>query len=80
MQSIFRALMSQAIESTWQITAANRRPGYEKNVHRIQGFVFGVLFITIINLVGELLFNLHPRDSKALATAWATAVLVACDG
>jgi len=77
MQSTFQSLVTQSLRTTWQITAATRQPGYEKNVHRIQGFVFGALFITVINLVGELLFSLHPQDSKALATAWATAVLAA---
>jgi RsiW-degrading membrane proteinase PrsW (M82 family) len=77
MPPTFQSLLAQSLKTTWQLTAANRQPGYEKNVHRIQGFVFGALFITVTNLLGELLFSLHPQDSKALATAWATAVLAA---
>lgn len=72
-----QSFVDQTLKSTWQITAANRHPGYEKNVHRIQGFVAGALFVTLVNLLGELLFNLHPQDAKALTTAWTTAVLAA---
>jgi RsiW-degrading membrane proteinase PrsW (M82 family) len=77
MPPTFQSLVTQSLKTTWQITAANRHPGYEKNVLRIQGFVAGALFITVINLVGELLFSPFPQDAKALATAWGTAILVA---
>ena len=75
----FKSLVTQSLKTTWQLTAANRHPGYEKNVMRIQGFVFGALFVTVINLAGEILFPYaRPElDSKALATAWATAILAA---
>jgi len=77
MPPTLQSLVTQTLKTTWQLTAANRNPGYEKNVHRIQGFVAGALFITVINIVGELLFEYHPQDARALATAWATAVLAA---
>ena len=79
MQLTFQSLVTQSLKTTWQLTAANRQPGYEKNVLRIQGFVFGALFVTIINLVGEILFPFArpAQDPKALTTAWATAVLAA---
>jgi RsiW-degrading membrane proteinase PrsW (M82 family) len=72
-----QSLVSQSLQAAKQITAANRQPGYEKNVHRIQGFVFGALFVTAINLVGELLFKHQPQVAKELATAWATSIFAA---
>jgi RsiW-degrading membrane proteinase PrsW (M82 family) len=79
MSSTFQSLVTQSLKTTWQLTAANRHPGYEKNVLRIQGFVFGALFVTIVNLVGEILFPFArpAQDPKALTTAWATAILAA---
>lgn len=73
----FQSLVKQSLKTTWQLTAANRHPGYEKNVWRIQGFVFGALFVTVVKLIGELLFSLHHQEAKALTTAWATAILAA---
>jgi RsiW-degrading membrane proteinase PrsW (M82 family) len=77
MPSTSQSLITQTLKTTWRLTTANRRPGYEKTVHRIQGFVAGALFITVTNLSGELLFELYPRDSRAFAIAWATAIIVA---
>jgi len=79
MPPTFQSLFKQSLQTTWQLTAANRQPGYEKNVSRIQGFVFGALFVTIVNLVGEILFPFaRPAlDPRALTTAWATAILAA---
>jgi RsiW-degrading membrane proteinase PrsW (M82 family) len=70
-------LISRAAKATWQITAARRYHGYEKNVYRIQGFVAGALFVTVVNLAGQFLFSPDPLQARALATAWATAVLAA---
>jgi RsiW-degrading membrane proteinase PrsW (M82 family) len=79
MSLTFQSLVTQSLKTTWQLTAANRQPGYEKNVLRIQGFVFGALFVTIVNLVGDILFPFERPafDPKALTTAWATAILAA---
>jgi RsiW-degrading membrane proteinase PrsW (M82 family) len=63
------------LKTTWQIIAAGRYEGYEKNVYRIQGFVAGALLITVIDLAIQLLFAVNSQQSKRLATAWATAVL-----
>ncbi|MCG3121083.1 MAG: hypothetical protein ALAOOOJD_04030 [bacterium] len=72
-----QSFVDQTLKSTWQITAARRHPGYEKNVHRLQGFVVGALFVTVVNLLGELLFGLHPQQARELTTAWTTAILAA---
>lgn len=77
MPPTFQSFVSQTLKAAWQITAARRHPGYEKNVLRIQGFVAGALFVTVVNLLGELLFNLHPQQAKELTTAWTTAILAA---
>jgi RsiW-degrading membrane proteinase PrsW (M82 family) len=77
MSPTFQSLVTQSLKTTWQITAAGRQPGYEKNVHRIQGFVFGALFVTVVNVVGEVFLSPHPQSAKALATAWGTAILAA---
>ncbi len=77
MPSTLRAFINQSLQTTWQITAADRYEGYEKNVYRIQGFVAGALLITVIDLAVQLLFGPNPDQAKRLATAWATAVLAA---
>jgi RsiW-degrading membrane proteinase PrsW (M82 family) len=77
MQARISTLFSRVAKTTWQITAASRHPGYEKNVYRIQGFVAGALFVTLVNLAGRFLFSPDPIRAKALATAWATAVIAA---
>lgn len=75
MPSTFRAFINQSLQTTWQIIAAGRYEGYEKNVYRIQGFVAGALLITVIDLAIQLLFAVNSHQSKRLATAWATALL-----
>jgi len=75
MPSTFQSLVKQSLKTTWQIIAAGRYEGYEKNVFRIQGFVAGALLITVVDLAVQLLFNPYPYQAKRLATAWATAVL-----
>ncbi|MCI0695788.1 PrsW family intramembrane metalloprotease [candidate division KSB1 bacterium] len=75
MLSSLHAFINQSLQTTWQIIAAGRYEGYEKNVFRIQGFVAGALLITIIDLAIQLLFAVNSQQSKRLATAWTTAVL-----
>ncbi len=75
MPSTFQSLVKQSLKTTWQIIAAGRYEGYEKNVFRIQGFVAGALLITIIDLAIQLLFAVNSQQSKRLATAWTTAAL-----
>jgi RsiW-degrading membrane proteinase PrsW (M82 family) len=75
MPSSLRAFINQSLQTTWQIVAAGRYEGYEKNVYRIQGFVAGALLITVVDLAIQFLFAANSQQSKRLATAWATAVL-----
>jgi RsiW-degrading membrane proteinase PrsW (M82 family) len=75
MPATFQSLVKQSLKTAWQITAAGRYEGYERNVFRIQGFVAGALLITVVDLAVQLLFNAYPYQAKRLATAWATAVL-----
>jgi RsiW-degrading membrane proteinase PrsW (M82 family) len=75
MPSSLRIFINQFLQTTWQIVAAGRYEGYQKNVYRIQGFVAGALLITVIDLAIQLLFAVNSQQSKRLATAWATAVL-----
>jgi RsiW-degrading membrane proteinase PrsW (M82 family) len=75
MPSAFRAFVRSFLQTTWQIIAAGRYEGYEKNVYRIQGFVAGALLITVTDLAVQLLFNPYPYQAKRLATAWTTAAL-----
>lgn len=66
--------LAQVRESTWQITAASRRPGRERVIHRIQGFVAGATLIFGLQTIQYLIFK-DPDQIKA--TAWATAFLAA---
>jgi RsiW-degrading membrane proteinase PrsW (M82 family) len=75
MPSTFQSLVKQSLKTTWQIVAAGRYEGYEKNVFRIQGFVAGALLIAVVDLAIQLLFAVNSHQSKRLATAWTTAVL-----
>ncbi|MGH7601925.1 MAG: PrsW family intramembrane metalloprotease, partial [bacterium] len=75
MPSTFQSLVKQSLKTTWQIIAAGRYAGHEKNVYRIQGFVAGALLITVTDLAVQLFFNPYPYQAKRLATAWSTAAL-----
>jgi RsiW-degrading membrane proteinase PrsW (M82 family) len=65
---------AQVTEVVRQTATATRRPGYEKAVHRIQGFIAGAVTIYALELARQFIFE---RFFEARATAWATASLAA---
>lgn len=71
-----KTLLTRVQESARQITVASRRPGHEKTVHRIQGFVSGATLVFGIQLVTQLLYS-RKTAPEVRATAWATAFLAA---